>query len=180
MYFIYFLAVLRLQCCVRAFSSGEWGLLWLQCTGFSYYGAQALGHMGFSSCSFRVLEYGLSSCSTLAQLPCGMWDLSRPGVKPVCPALQGRVLTTGPPGKPCFGFFKACTSKIKKKKMQCIWLCVSLIFKPGFIVILLNLSPKLGPCYLSYTEIYINRTYRLVLNVTSPFNSNRSCGSSKH
>ena len=30
---------------------------------------------------------------------------------------------------------------------------------PFSIVILLNLSPKLGFCYLSYTEIYINRTY---------------------
>ena len=29
-----------------------------------------------------------------------MWDLPRPGIKPVSPALQGRLLTTGPPGKP--------------------------------------------------------------------------------
>ena len=29
-----------------------------------------------------------------------MWDLPGPGVEPVAPALQGRFLTTGPPGKP--------------------------------------------------------------------------------
>ena len=29
-----------------------------------------------------------------------MWDLSSPGIKLVFPALQGRFLTTGPPGKP--------------------------------------------------------------------------------
>ena len=28
-----------------------------------------------------------------------MWDLPGPEIKPVSPALQGRFLTTGPPGK---------------------------------------------------------------------------------
>ena len=32
-------------------------------------------------------------------MPCGMWDLPGPGIKPVSPALAGRFLTTGPPGK---------------------------------------------------------------------------------
>ena len=30
----------------------------------------------------------------------GMWDLPRPGLEPVCPALAGRLPTTVPPGKP--------------------------------------------------------------------------------
>ena len=29
-----------------------------------------------------------------------MWDLPEPGIEPVSPKLQGRFLTTGPPGKP--------------------------------------------------------------------------------
>ena len=29
-----------------------------------------------------------------------MWDLPRPGLEPVCPALAGRFSTTAPPGKP--------------------------------------------------------------------------------
>ena len=32
-------------------------------------------------------------------MPCSMWDLPGPGIKPVSPALAGRFLTTGPPGK---------------------------------------------------------------------------------
>ena len=34
-----------------------------------------------------------------AYLPWGMWDLPGPGIKPMTPALAGRFLTTGPPGK---------------------------------------------------------------------------------
>ena len=46
--------------------------------------ARALGCVGFSS------------CGTLAQLPCGMWDLPGPRIEPVTPALEGGYLTTGP------------------------------------------------------------------------------------
>ena len=31
--------------------------------------------------------------------PQGMWDLPGPGIEPTPPALEGEVLTTGPPGK---------------------------------------------------------------------------------
>ena len=31
---------------------------------------------------------------------CGMWDLPRPGLEPVSPALAGGFSTTAPPGKP--------------------------------------------------------------------------------
>ena len=34
-----------------------------------------------------------------------MWDLPRPGLEPVSPALAGRLSTTAPPGKPFFFFF---------------------------------------------------------------------------
>ena len=44
-----------------------------------------------------IMEHGL--WGRPAQLPCGLWDLPRPGIEPVSPALQGRFLTTGPPGK---------------------------------------------------------------------------------
>ena len=32
-------------------------------------------------------------------LPCAMWDLPRPGIESVFPALAGGFLITGPPGK---------------------------------------------------------------------------------
>ena len=34
-----------------------------------------------------------------------MWDLPRPGLEPVSPALAGRFSTTAPPGKPLHSFF---------------------------------------------------------------------------
>ena len=42
----------------------------------------------------------LISGGTQTQLPPGMWDLPRPGIKPVSPALAGGFFTTEPPGKP--------------------------------------------------------------------------------
>ena len=51
-----------------------------------------------------VVEHRPSSCGAWAQLPRGMWDLPRPGMQPVSPALAGGFLTTGTPGKsrsPC-------------------------------------------------------------------------------
>ena len=43
---------------------------------------------------------GLSSCGTQAYLHCSMWNLPRLGIELMSPALAGRFLTTGPPGKP--------------------------------------------------------------------------------
>ena len=74
-------------------SCGEWGLPsscreWAsRCSGFSCCGALALERSGFSSCGTQV------------QSAHGMWDPPGPGIKPVTPALAGRLLTTGPPGK---------------------------------------------------------------------------------
>ena len=76
------------------------------CSGFSCCGARALGTQasvvvarGLSSCGGRALEHSLSSCGTRASLVRGMWDLPRPGLEPMSPALAGRFLTIVPPGK---------------------------------------------------------------------------------
>ena len=53
----------------------------------------------------RLQTRRLSSCGSRVQLLRGMWDLPRPGLEPVSPALAGRFSTTAPPGKPpgkCF------------------------------------------------------------------------------
>ena len=47
-----------------------------------------------------VAERRLSNCGSRAQLLRGMWDLPRPGLEPVSPALAGRFSTIAPPGKP--------------------------------------------------------------------------------
>ena len=50
-------------------------------------------------------ERGFSSCGTRAQLLHGTWNLPRPGIKPLSPALAGGLFTTGPPGKSyCLNF----------------------------------------------------------------------------
>ena len=108
-----FLAVFGLRCCPQAFSScREWGLLFVAVRGLltvvtslvvehglQVCGLQQLWHVGFSSCGSRALERRLSSCGTQALLLCGVWDLPRPGLQPMCPALAGGFLTTAPPGK---------------------------------------------------------------------------------
>ena len=71
----------------------------LRCVGFSCWETQALGTQ-----ATVVVVHGLSSCGTGAWLLCGMWDLPRPGLKPVSPALAGEFLTTVPPGKSLCSF----------------------------------------------------------------------------
>ena len=77
------------------------------CGGFSCCEAWALGMQAsvvvaceLSSCGSWALEHRLSSCGAWAQLLCGIWDLPRPGLKPVSPALAGGFLTTAPSWKP--------------------------------------------------------------------------------
>ena len=87
--------------------SGGHSSLWR--TGFSLQWLlllQSTGSMrvGFSSCGSWALEPRLSSCGARAQLLHGMWDLPRPGLKPVSPALAGGSLTTAPPGKAPFRY----------------------------------------------------------------------------
>ena len=82
------------------------------CGGFSCCGARPLGARTsvvvarvLSSCGLRALELRLSSCGTRAQLLCSMWDLPRPGIEPMSPALAGGFLTTALQGKPKFSIF---------------------------------------------------------------------------
>ena len=93
--FIYlFLAVLGLRFCSRAFSScGKRGPLFIAVHGPLTVTASPVAE-------HRLQTRRLSSCGSRAQSLCGMWDLPRPGLEPVSPALAGRFSTTAPPGKP--------------------------------------------------------------------------------
>ena len=55
---------------------------------------------GLSSCGSWALEHWLCSCGAQHSLLHGKWDLPEPGIEPVSPAIAGRFLTTGLPGKP--------------------------------------------------------------------------------
>ena len=73
-------------------AGGGWG-----CTLLC--GVLASNCSGFSCRRGQALEFGLGSCDTWAQLLQVMWDLPRPGIEPVSPALVRGFLTAGSPGK---------------------------------------------------------------------------------
>ena len=96
------MAVLGPRPCARAPSScGRWGPLFI------------VAHGPLTIAASLVAEHSLqtrrlSNCGSRAQLLRGMWDLPRPGLEPVSPALAGRLSTTVPPGKPLLLFFDGC------------------------------------------------------------------------
>ena len=102
--FIYlFLAVLGLRFCARASSScGKRGPLFIAVRGPLTMAASLVAEN-------RLQTRRLSSCGSWAQLLRGTWDLPRPGLEPVCPALAGRFSTTAPPGKPSSDHFLKTT-----------------------------------------------------------------------
>ena len=93
--FIYlFMAVLGLRFCARAFSScGKRGPLFIAVRGPLTIAASLVAE-------HRLQTHRLSNCGSRAQSLRGMWDLPRPGLEPMSPALAGRFSTTAPPGKP--------------------------------------------------------------------------------
>ena len=89
----------------RAFSSyGKWGPLFIAVQGPLFIAVRGpLTITASPVAGHRLQTRRLSSCGSRAQLLRGMWDLSRPGLEPVSPALAGRFSTTAPPGKPLIG-----------------------------------------------------------------------------
>ena len=85
--------MLGLRFCARAFSScGKRGPPFIAvCRPLTVAASLVAEH--------RLQTHRLSSCDSRAQLLRGMWDLPRPGLEPVSPALAGRFSTTAPPGK---------------------------------------------------------------------------------
>ena len=112
--FIYLLlAVLGLRFCARAFSScGKWGPLFIAVRGPLTIAASLVAE-------HRLQTRRLSNRGSRAQLLRGMWDLPRPGLKPVFPALAGRFSTTAPPGKPLnFVFYSLYLTRVLKKNFK--------------------------------------------------------------
>ena len=88
------MVVLGLRLWARAFPScGKWGPLFIAVRRPLTIAASLVEE-------HRLQTRRLSSCGSRAQSLRGMWDLPRPGLEPVSPALAGRSSTTAPPGKP--------------------------------------------------------------------------------
>ena len=98
-FFYLFMAVLGLRFCARAFSScGKRGPLFIAVRGPLTIAASLIAEHRFQT-------RRLSNCGSRAPLLRGMWDLPRPGLELVSPALAGRFSTTAPPGKPLHVIF---------------------------------------------------------------------------
>ena len=92
--YLFILAALVLRFYARAFSScGKRGPLFIAVRGPLTIAASLVAEHRLQTCR-------LSNCGSRAQLLRSMWDLPRPGLEPVSPALAGRLSTTAPPGKP--------------------------------------------------------------------------------
>ena len=88
------MAVLGLCFCARAFSScGKRGPLFIAVHGPLTIAASLV-------VEHRLQTRRLGNCGSWAQLLRGTWDLPRPGLEHLSPALAGRFSTTVPPGKP--------------------------------------------------------------------------------
>ena len=92
--------MLGLRFCARAFSRcGKRGPLFIAVRGPLTVTASPVAE-------HRLQTRRLSSCGSRAQPLHGMWDLPRPGLEPVSPALAGGFSTTAPPGKLRFNVLK--------------------------------------------------------------------------
>ena len=113
--FILFMAVLGLRFCARAFSScGKRGPLFIAVRGPLTIAASLVAE-------HRLQTRRLSNCGSRAYLLRGMWDLPRPGLKPVSPALAGRLnhcatREAHQSGIFCGGMFWSLSTRIKKIK----------------------------------------------------------------
>ena len=109
LFFNLFFAVLGLRFCARAFCScGKRGPLFITVRGPLTVAASLVVEHRLQPCR-------LSCCGSRAQLLRGMWDLPRPGLEPVSPALAGRLSTTAPPGKPLYMLFNCHSSSVSFK-----------------------------------------------------------------
>ena len=115
--------------------SGGYSSLW--CTGFSLRWLLLLQSTGSRPAGSVVVAHGLSSCGARAQLLRSMWDLPRPGLEHVSPALAGGFLTTVPLGK---------SEKVLKANAYG-WNLENTVLKWVFIF-----SPRPASCVFQHTD----------------------------
>ena len=110
--------------CARAFSScGKRGPLFIAVRGpLTIVASLVVEH--------RLQTHKLSNCGSRAHSLRGVWDLPRPGLEPVSPALAGRLSTTAPPGKPNTVKIWMTNSHFWKKKTYRVFKKRDMIIEP--------------------------------------------------
>ena len=159
------MAVLGLRFCARAFSScGKWGPLFITVHG-------PLTIMVSLVVEHRLQTRRLSNCGSRAQLLRGMWDLPRPGLEPVSPALAGGLSTTAPPGKP--GLAYSCSTWRSSPLLDTLNLIALRTSFSTVSTIILSICNTIGdfitcalyfPCFVPYQVYFCPRALALALS----------------
>ena len=135
--------MLGLRFCARAFSScGERGPLFIAVR-------RPLTIVASLVAEHRLQTRRLSNCGSRAQLLRGMWDLPRPGLEPVSPALAGGFSTTAPPGKPLnvFNTGKWAANKLSPRTLKIQKQLCYLLSSPPTSHVSRNDSKKYNFCF---------------------------------
>ena len=128
----------------------------LRCAGLSLSRPLLLGSTSSRRAGSVIVAHG-------PKLLRGTWDLPRPGLEPMSPALAGRFSTTAPPGKPCIPSY-GCLQPVHSYSMciECLnftgqilcWACShELFFFWLNFVAVVSLFPDQGsnPCPLQWS-----------------------------
>ena len=155
------MAVLGLRFCARAFSScGKRGPLLIAVRGPLTIAASLVAE-------HRLQMRRLSNCGSRAYSLHGMWDLPRPGLEPLSPALVGRFSTTAPPGKPSAALVYKVFSSIMLACGCCLWQMTV-----GFCVLILYYTFKKFVFQLILVVYPGIQSYWLQIGIILPFLSN--------
>ena len=110
-----------------------------------------------------------------------MWDLPRPGLEPMSPALAGRFSTTAPPGKPLNLFFKIFIgvylvyNAVLVSAVQQSESAIRIHISPLFWISFPSRSPQcIKQSFLCYTVCHIRLftfklNYKKILQLNSSF-----------
>ena len=99
-FFFFFFWLHKVFVAMRAFSScSKWRLLFIAVCMLLIAGASLI-------VEHRLWSVGFSSCGAWALVVLQHVDLPGAGIEFISPALAGRFLATGPPGKSSIGIFK--------------------------------------------------------------------------
>ena len=91
-----------------------------------------MGMPGLSSCDSWALEHVGSvvvARHLSSSMACGAL-VPEPGIEPMCPALQGGFLTTGPRGKSLYGYFRMGQKKTFMSDLDNPYSCLLTLLRP--------------------------------------------------
>ena len=93
--------MLGLRCCADFSLVAEWGPLFIAAQSLLIVVASPVAKQRLRGAgALGVVACGFISCGAQVLVLHGMWDLPRPGIKPMSPALAGRFFSMEPRKKP--------------------------------------------------------------------------------